>query len=105
MSKKKAIFTPTPDNAQDFLGCLLYSGDDSEGPCVSFMVEADTPDEDRILDYDEVSICPITEISGTVGRFMISGERLGVEGVIAKLSVDLTVEPPEAFYSEESKVS
>jgi hypothetical protein len=49
---------------------------------------------------EEKTICPIDVISATETSYVITGKRNELSGLIARLTVDLTIEPPIATYSE-----
>lgn len=99
MIEKKAYFTPSPETAPKLVAQLLFA-DAKEKPCITFYVEENDTSGDVVPKLAEVTIEPITGVFATEKGFEVTGSRPDVIGVIAKLSVDTTVEPPVALYSE-----
>ncbi len=99
MSGIKAYFTPSPEEAPELVARLLLADAQVRAGITFYIRDEDSP-SDGASGLEEVTINPVNNVCVSDKGFKITGERLGTIGVLAKLSVDTTVEPPIATYTE-----
>lgn len=98
MVENKAYFTPDPTTAPQLLARVLFSGA-HEKPTVTFFVDESPESKTVIPKLVAVTLSPITEVCATERGLSILG-RNSATSLLGRLSVDTSVEPPSATYSE-----
>ncbi len=99
MIENRAYNVPTPENVPQLFAALLH-GNPSIEAGVAFSIENVNDEGEALPELETVVIQPVGRISSSPRGYEIEGRRQGVVDSIAKLTVDSTVEPPIAVYSE-----
>lgn len=103
MQEKRAYLTPGPESVGRLLATILHGLDKGESKerKVGFSVDQGVSDTaDSLPQLVDVVLDPIHRVCVSDTGYEIFGTPNDTRGVLGKLSVDTTVEPPVALYSE-----
>jgi hypothetical protein len=100
MSEKRAYFTPSPIEVPTLLAKVMFAGI-TELPRVTFYIDSpEHTDEAGLPALEEITLDPLEKVCATNTGFELTGSPTERAGMIGRLAIDTTVQPPLAVYSE-----